>query len=307
MLPDYLVERSVVLCIPNLDNVIASSLIIKEFESNGIPSSLHIVDSDVLRKLIVSDNYVLTGIGLPPPPKVMGEVISLVISDEGGTSYLINSEGDVRILELIKPVPSSYVRFISQLLKIGRHVSEPLIMLIEGSSPNLSSDKVIKASLAMYRDVKALYSVVAYVLSGDTSSLRSLIEEYVERYEANEARYVAEIDGRSIKLDSYVLTYYDTFTEERTYINEVVERYLSVGMGMILIGCRSDLAVKLELVNVRRNDTESIINLFRGLIKETAVINDVIRLYLRYPYPKVQDVIKELMSHFRSSVVGNRP
>jgi len=301
VLPDYLVERPVILCIPNLDSVVASALIIKEFEDVGIASTVHIVDSDVLRKVAATDTYVLVGIGIPPPPRVLGDVLSLVISEDGGSSYLVGSDGSVKVLEVVKPPPSSYVRFVSQVLKLGRHVSEPLIMIIEGSSPNLSSERVIKASLAMYRDVKALYSVVNYVVSNDVTSLRMLIEEYAEMYESEEARYVAEIDGRSIKLGNYVLTYYDTFSKERAYINEVVEKYVTSGVGTILVGCRGGLAIKLELVNIDRKDVEGIINLFRGLISESAVINDVIRLYLKYPYPQAQDVIKGLMSYFRES------
>ncbi|HDN75549.1 MAG TPA: hypothetical protein ENG05_00275 [Acidilobales archaeon] len=294
MLPNYLAKRRVIVTPPPLDCIIAASLLLREYRSEGLEPLLIINSIDYLRNLRLTSNYALLCIRDEFKDKIREgeEPLFLNINERFGGVFVWR-KGGFTPLELIEPPPKSMTKLMSQILKVTSSQVEVLASIVEGRYSGLTIEDLSKASLTALLNISNFYKIVELILEGNLNGFKALIDELVESYGRDEARYVAEIKGKSMRLRNYVLIYYDVYSKERIYVSEVIDEFINEGYkGFIILGSRGDKVVKIELINLNMRDKLAIKSRLSGFIEDEIVVGDIDKLYLRYPFPNLHELIK---------------
>ncbi len=295
MLPKYFIDVNVIVSPPPIDCVIASALLARELLTEGLEPIIILNSIDSLRHLQISNNYVLVCLSTELK-KVCKDSKPLVILANGRYNGIYKRGKDS--LEPVDEYPAmrSVTRLISNVLKLKVSETEVLSSLAEGTLPGFTLDNLSKASLIALIRPSYFFRIVESIERSDLEELRIIIEELIDEYNKNETRYVAEIKGRAIKVKDYTLVYYNIHNLERVYVSEVIDELIKEGHGKIIaLGIKNDRVTKLEFMGLSKNEVSNLVRIFNDVIEDRIEIDNITKVYIKYPFLKIQGTIKLLV------------
>lgn len=295
MLPKYFIDVNVIVSPPPIDCVIASALLARELLTEGLEPIIILNSIDSLRHLQISNNYVLVCLSTELK-KVCKDSKPLVILANGRYNGIYKRGKDS--LEPVDEYPAmrSVTRLISNVLKLKVSETEVLSSLAEGTLPGFTLDNLSKASLIALIRPSYFFRIVESIERSDLEELRIIIEELIDEYNKNETRYVAEIKGRAIKVKDYTLVYYNIHNLERVYVSEVIDELIKEGHGKIIaLGIKNDRVTKLEFMGLSKNEVSNLVRIFNDVIEDRIEIDNITKVYIKYPFLKIQETIKLLV------------
>jgi len=295
LLPKYFIDVNVIVSPPPIDCVIASALLARELLTEGLEPIIILNSIDSLRHLQISNNYVLVCLSTELK-KVCKDSKPLVILANGRYNGIYKRGKDS--LEPVDEYPAmrSVTRLISNVLKLKVSETEVLSSLAEGTLPGFTLDNLSKASLIALIRPSYFFRIVESIERSDLEELRIIIEELIDEYNKNETRYVAEIKGRAIKVKDYTLVYYNIHNLERVYVSEVIDELIKEGHGKIIaLGIKNDRVTKLEFMGLSKNEVSNLVRIFNDVIEDRIEIDNITKVYIKYPFLKIQGTIKLLV------------
>jgi len=295
LLPKYFLNVNVIVSPPPMDCVIASALLAREFLAEGLEPLLILNSVDSLRHLKLSSNYVLVCLSTELKGLCENSKPLVILANGQYNGVYRRSRDSLEPVDVVYPAMKSVTRLIAHILRLKVSEAEVLASLAEGTLPGLTIDNLSKASLIALARPSYFYRIVESVERRDLEELRTILEELIDEYSKNEARYVAEMKGRVIKVKNYTLIYYNTCSLERIYVSEVIDELMRNGHNKIIVlGGRNDKVTKLEFMGIPKDEVDNLLRKFHEIIEDEIKINNIVKTYIKYPFIRVQDVIKLL-------------
>jgi len=296
LLPKYFIDTDIIVSPPPMDCVIASALLARELLAEGFEPIIILDSIDSLRHLQISSNYVLVCLSTELKRVCEDSKPLVVLANERYSGVYRRNKNSLEPVD-VYPAMRSVTRLISNILKLKVSETEVLSSLAEGTLPGLTLDNLSKASLTALVKPSYFFKVIESIERSDLEELRSILEELIDEYNKNETRYVAEIRGRAIKVKDYILIYYNVHSLERVYVSEVIDELIREGyMKIITLGVKDDKVTKLEFMGLPEDSFTNFMKTFRNIIEETIEVNNIVKAYVRYPFLRIQDMIKSLLN-----------